>query len=199
MNKKRITMIVVALMLMFAQQVMANTFEVIVTTNVEGEQVKVTTTVNGIAVESSAESILKACALTTAVFLNRTDSHYETEDIVYENIAKSYAELSGINSASYVAMVLYSSGVLDEEYINRYNYHWTGAGGIPDMLADAGWYLVEPEQALPGDIVINYCLNAMVYAGNGRVWDVNTCVGPKTKEPYSFEITKDLQVWRMPK
>lgn len=95
-------------------------------------------------------------------------------------------------------MALYLSGMLTPEQINAYNYHWTGSGGIPSMLQAAGWYQVSPSEAQPGDVINDYTVHVLVYAGDGRFWDQNSATG---SSPLGTTVGYDLnrcQIWRAP-
>ena len=144
--------------------------------------------------------ILEACKIVTDTFLNRPGAHYSLgSDLISGDIDKCYNEATGICCATYVAMVLRVAGVIPPEQINSYNYHWTGDGGIPSLLEAAGWTLIDASQAEAGDIVNNFGVHVMVYAGDGKVWDQNTCVGDGSLfgAPYSTSIA-GMQVWRAP-
>ncbi|MGN1269533.1 MAG: hypothetical protein ACI4UU_01510 [Clostridia bacterium] len=99
-------------------------------------------------------------------------------------------------------MALYSSGMLSADQINAYNYHWTGDGGIPDMLAAAGWTQVSPSEAQPGDVVNHLNIHVLIYAGNGMCWDQNSAVvssrgNPPTGTMVTYNLNK-CQIWRAP-
>lgn len=104
--------------------------------------------------------------------------------------------------ATYVAAALYYSGLLTESQINSYNYHWTGDGGIPSMLQAAGWKQIPASQAQPGDVVNDYTVHVMVYAGDGKVWDQTSAVTssqgtPPTGTTRSYDLSR-CQIWRAP-
>ena len=100
-----------------------------------------------------------------------------------------------------MSCVLYYAGVLSADKINAFNYHYTGSGGVPDMLSAAGWHKVDPSQAQPGDVVNNFGTHVMIYAGNGQVWDQSSAVfstsgNPPTGTTTHYDISS-YQVWRM--
>ena len=68
---------------------------------------------------------------------------------------------------------------------------------MPTMLEAAGFKRINPSDAKPGDIVIDYEIHAMIYAGNGKVWDQSSCVGDKTGTTRSRNISNCL-VYRAP-
>lgn len=148
----------------------------------------------------TATRILNACQEVTKTFMNREDAHYNVdEDLIWENIAKSY-EADGICSTTYVSLVLYVSGLFTEEIINTYNYNWSGEGGLSSMLRDAGWIQLDPEQAQPGDILINQGVHSMIYAGDNSYWDHSSCVGPNaTGEPIAKGDISSYCVYRAPR
>ena len=129
--------------------------------------------------KSTAERILDACKVVSETFLNRSGAYYSTsDDLIWGDIAKSY-ETIGISSTTYVSLVLYTSGVISEEVINRYNYNWSGEDGLSSMLEDAGWTRADFSPVMPGDILIKVGTHSMIYAGDNRFWDQFTAVGPE--------------------
>lgn len=92
---------------------------------------------------------------------------------------------SGYVCATYVAVVLYRSGLLTADQINAYNYHWTGAGGIPDMLEAAGWQQVSTSEAQEGDVCVNYTVHTFIYAGGDLIYDESCAEDMHSIEPYS--------------
>lgn len=104
--------------------------------------------------------------------------------------------------ATYVAIVLWKSGLLTEEQINRFNYDYSG--DFPNMLKAYNWYKVSPSSASPGDVIIHDPGpngHVAIYAGNGKVWDEYSGViessGHPSGQPNSYDIS-DCQVWRAP-
>lgn len=70
------------------------------------------------------------------------------------------------------------------------------------MLKAAGWHQVSASEAQPGDVVVDYTIHAMIYAGNGKVWDQSSCVisssgNPPTRSETQYNISS-CQVWRAP-
>ena len=150
---------------------------------------------------ASSGGILGACQEVTQEFLSRGAS-YTLENLIWGDIERCYRDSTQICCATYVSMVLYKSGALTPAQINAYNYHWTGDGGIPSMLAAAGWHQVSPSEAQPGDVVNDFTVHAMIYAGNGQVWDQTSCVyssrgEPPCKTTRSYDIS-GCQIWRAP-
>lgn len=113
--------------------------------------------------------ILDACEEVAKAFSSREGVHYSVgDDLIWGDISKCYEEGVGLCSPTYVAMVLYRSGLITEEQINQYCYHSCSEGGLPSLLEDSGWIKCEPEQVLnikPGDILIDYGRDAVIYAG----------------------------------
>lgn len=110
--------------------------------------------------------------------------------------------------ASYVSIVLYKAGILTEDQINAYNYHWTGQGGIPDMLAAAGWTQVSHDEIQPGDVINDVGVHVLFYAGGDLVWDQTSAVvssggkapsgGPYAGWTSKYKGRANVQVWRAP-
>ena len=158
---------------------------------------------SGISGGNYADSIISACQQLTQAFLNRPGAHYSVgSDLISGDIDRCINEGTAICCATYVAMVLRVAGILPAEYINQFNYHWTGSGGIPDMCDNATlpdgtkiFQRIDPSQAQPGDIVNDYTIHAMIYWGNGTVWDQDTCVGSRSNAPRTRSIS-GCQVWR---
>lgn len=150
---------------------------------------------------ASSSGIIATCQEVTQEFLNR-NARYSVSNLIWGNIEKCWTDSECICCASYVSLVLYRSGALTPSQINAYNYHYTGSGGVPDMLQAAGWQQVSPSQAQPGDVVIDYGVHAMIYAGDGKVWDQTSCVisssgNPPTRTTTSYNIS-GCQIWRSP-
>ena len=148
--------------------------------------------------------ILKACEEVTRSVLNRGLFTYSTNgsDLISGDIKRQFYEGEHFCCGTYVSCVLYYSGLLTEEHINKYSYHFTGAGGIPDMLEDAGWRLVPESEVQPGDVVNNFGEHVMIYAGDGKVWDQTSMVISSngtpptgTTKPHSIS---GCQIWRAP-
>mgnify|MGYP004494513341 CR=1 FL=1 len=146
--------------------------------------------------------ILSSCELVTKMLLDRGCTYSRGEGLISGDIDKQLYQSNRFCCATYVAAVLYYSGLLTADQINAYNYHWTGSGGIPDMLAAAGWKQVSPSEAQPGDVVNDYEVHAMIYAGDGKIWDETSCVvmsngRPPSGTTYEYDIS-GCQVWRAP-
>lgn len=155
----------------------------------------------------SAEDIIAACEELTQHYLDM-NAIYSVQggELIYGNIEACY-DSQYICCATYVSLALLRSGALTAEQINAYNYHYTGPGGIPDMLQAAGWTKVSASEMQPGDVINDYCEHVLVYAGNDTYWDQNSCVtyrGMASSAPTRGPITSytarsgDLQVWRAP-
>ena len=132
----------------------------------------------------------------------------EGKKLIYGNIDRCYNESNYMCCATYVSCVLYKSGLLSANQINKYNYHYTGSGGIPDMLQAAGWRKVSVNEAQPGDVVNIYGYHVLIYAGGDLYWDETTCVICKGKTRtnaaksgfsyYKNSSHGEVQVWRAP-
>ena len=151
-----------------------------------------------------AGNILETCEEITQLFLDR-EAHYSvnTNKLIRGDIERCYEEAQYICCATYVSLVLYRSGALTPEQINAYNYDWTKDGGMPDMLEAAGWQLLSPSEAQPGDVVNDYYGgHVLIYAGEGKCWDQNSCVYSSSgRAPLRRTVSYNLdgcQIWRQP-
>ena len=151
------------------------------------------------------KNILEACAAVTKMMIDRGCVYPSDYDLLDRSgIDYQLNEAHYICCATYVSSVLYYSGLLSAEQINAYNYHYTGSGGVPDMLAAAGWKKLEnPSDMQPGDVLNDYGTHVMIYAGNGKVWDESTAVTSisgrapfGTPIGYSQMNSPNMQVWR---
>lgn len=154
-----------------------------------------------VASSGGASGIIATCQEVMQEFLNR-NARYSLTNLIWGDIERCWTDSECICCASYVSLVLYRSGALTPEQINAYNYHYTGDGGLPDMLEAAGWQQVPTSQAQPGDVVIDYSVHAMIYAGDGQVWDQTCCVisssgNPPVRGTRSYNIS-GCQIWRAP-
>ena len=149
---------------------------------------------------SSGEIIQTSIDVLESMLSTGRGMHYGTAGI-WKDIEKSASSDSYV-CATYVAVVLYESGALTEDQINKFNYHYTGAGGIPDMLEDAGWYQVSVEEAEPGDVINVYGYHVLIYAGGDDCYD-ETCAQdfymstPRNLWP-AYKNDSRTQVWRAP-
>jgi len=144
-------------------------------------------------------NVMNTCKQLTTYLMSKS-VHYGAK--TWHNIERNFLNPNyDIVCATYVAIVLWKSGLLTEEQINKYNYNWTGSGGIPSMLEAYGWRKVSPSSASPGDVIVNYTVHAAIYAGNGKVWDEYTGViedgSHPSGQPHSYNIS-NCQVWRAP-
>ena len=143
-------------------------------------------------------NIMEVCREVTEYLIDKK-AHYDArnwEDIEYCYNNPDYNTVC----VTYVCYVLWKSGLLTKEQINAYNYHWTGDGGIPDMLNAAGWKIRKnPADAVAGDVVLNnpgINGHVLIYAGkdangNDTYWDQNTGVissygNPPTGKPIVY-------------
>lgn len=151
---------------------------------------------------ASAEEVLQTCPEVLQWMIDTDNKYSLGAGLHWGDIAKS-AESNYYCCATFVSVVLYKSGALTEDQINSFNYNYTGAGGIPDMLEAAGWYQVPVSEAKPGDIINNYGIHVMIYAGNGSLYDEDCAQGMKTTSPRSdtwpyYESSPLTQIWRAP-
>ena len=147
--------------------------------------------------------ILSACELVTKMLLDRGCTYSLSDGLIWGDINKQLYQSNRFCCATYVSSVLYYAGVLTADQINAYNYHWTGDGGVPDMLKAAGWTLItDISQAQPGDVINDFTVHVMIYAGNGMIWDQTSCVTSSSGNPPSGGTrARDIsgcQVWRAP-
>ena len=147
--------------------------------------------------------ILEACEAVTKMLLERKATYsLETPPLIRGNIAKQLKEGKSFCCATYVSSVLYYSGALTEDQINAYNYHYTGSGGIPDMLKAAGWRQVSASEIQPGDVVNKNSVHVLIYAGDGQFWDqtsgvVSSSGSPPRKTTVSYNLS-GCEIWRAP-
>ena len=140
---------------------------------------------------------------------------YSLTDLCWNNIEQSN-DFSKYKCccATYVSVVLYRTGLLTEEFINKYNYNYTGeinGGGVCTMLRDAGWILINVDAAQPGDVCV-YDGHTFIYAGGNAIWDQNSgCISSSGNQPARGTLNlwnyyknkcsdsgKKLYVWRAP-
>ena len=139
-------------------------------------------------------------------------------DMISRNVRYSLSSLTSGNieqsakdpyvcCGTYVAIVLYRAGLLSADQINAYNYNWTGSGGIPDMLANAGWKQVSHSEIQPGDVINDFGNHVAIYAGGDLIYDQNCGVISSSGRapiggPYEYwsryNGNANVQVWRAP-
>lgn len=152
---------------------------------------------------AGADNIEAVCKEVTETLLKR---HAKYAPGTYGNIKKVYEKDNCVVCATYVALVLYRSGLMTEQQINKYNYHYTGEGGIPNMLKAAGWKKVSKSNLKPGDVINKPSYraygggHAVMYVGHGTVWD-ETSATNKTKKGKSasrYINNSGFVAWRAP-
>ena len=132
------------------------------------------------------------------------DVYYTLTNLVYNDIEES-CDFSkyGVCCATYVSIVLYKTGLVDADTMNRFPYH--SAGGLGQALQTIGWTHVPISEAQPGDVAFWY-EHIFIYAGKNEVWGCNcgcvNCDASGTTRPV-WEIYKNngvapLTVLRMP-
>ena len=157
--------------------------------------------------------ILKACEEVMKLYLSR-DAEYSIQrtgegKLIYGNIEKCVNEAKYACCATYTSSALYKSGLLTADQINKYNYHYTGKGGIPDMLQAAGWRQVSMSEIKAGDVVVDYGVHVLIYAGGDNYYDNKTCIRGSSyggyyqaiksvRSGFSTYRNKNVQVWRAP-
>lgn len=153
----------------------------------------------------SGGNILEVCEEVMNDMISR-NVHYSTENLIWKDIEASLNHPYAC-CATYVSIVLYKSGLLTEDQINAYNYHYTGSGGVPDMLAAAGWTKVSHDEAQPGDVINDVGTHVMIYAGGNLIYDeccgvVSSDGNPPIGAPYEnwndYKGKDSVQVWRAP-
>ena len=150
---------------------------------------------------SNSEKIIKT---SRSVLQNmiKTKNTYSLSNLIFGDIKKA-SNYNHYCTATYVSTVLYKSGLLTENQINKYNYNYTGAGGIPDMLEAAGWTKVKTSEARPGDIINVYGYHTLIYAGGNYCYDETCAQDNHSIEPRElwsyYKNDSRTQVWRAPK
>ena len=151
-------------------------------------------------------NVLAACEEVMQIFLSR-NAHYSVDAgrLIYNDINRCLAQSNYICCASYTTCVLYRAGLLPADHINKYNYHWTGSGGIPDMLRDAGWKKVPMSERQPGDVANKEGVHVLIYAGGDNYYDQSTCVVSSSGKAPSRSIKSGFMsaygsydIWRAP-
>ena len=155
--------------------------------------------------QPSGGNILEVCEQVMNDMISR-NVHYSLSNLTWGNIEAS-AQDPYACCATYVSIVLYRSGLLTADQINAYNYHYTGSGGVPDMLRAAGWTQVSHSEIQPGDIINDVGVHVLIYAGGDLVYDQNCGVYSSSGRaplggPYSawsrYNGDSNVQVWRAP-
>ena len=122
----------------------------------------------------------------------------------YGNIRKVYESDNCVVCATYVSLVLYKTGLLTEDQINGFNYHFTG--DYPAMLKAAGWKQVSKSDLKPGDVInkpstVSYGGgHVVIYVGNNTIWDQNSATNKTGKgSSASYYINNPEYIaWRSP-
>lgn len=150
-------------------------------------------------------NVLEVCEQVMNDMISR-NVHYSTSNLTWGDIEGASTHPYAC-CATYVSVVLYKSGLLTVDQLNAYNYNYTGSGGIPDMLAAAGWTQVSHDQIQPGDVINEPGVHALIYAGGNLVYDQNCGVvsskgRPPIGGPYDawsrYNGRANVQVWRAP-
>ena len=150
-------------------------------------------------------NVLEICEQVMNDMISR-NVHYSTSNLTWGDIEGASTHPYAC-CATYVSVVLYKSGLLTVDQLNAYNYNYTGSGGIPDMLAAAGWTQVSHDQIQPGDVINEPGVHALIYAGGNLVYDQNCGVvsskgRPPIGGPYDawsrYNGRANVQVWRAP-
>lgn len=153
----------------------------------------------------SGGNVLEVCEQVMNDMISR-NVHYSVTNLTWADI-ESAATYPYACCATYVSIVLHNAGLLTTEQVNSYNYKYTGSGGIPDMLAAAGWTQVSHDQIQPGDVINEVGVHVLIYAGGNLVYDQNCGVvsssgRPPFGAPYDawnrYNGKSNVQVWRAP-
>ena len=121
-----------------------------------------------ISTSATASQIVSTAANYSATLKDWTYGMPKTHDIK----AQTYNPNKSTVCSSYVASVLYLSGALPEDFINKYDYNWANATGVIKMVKEAGWTKITSYDAMqPGDVVFTTndfkdIGHTMIYAGN---------------------------------
>lgn len=156
---------------------------------------------NEIVGSSGSGDILASCETVMQEWLDRGVT-YSISNLIWGDI-EAASNYSSACCATYVSTVLYRSGLLTAEQINAYNFHWTGSGGVPDMLAAAGWTQHSYSEAQPGDVIVDYTVHTLIYAGGNNYYD-QTCAmhqyntAGSVRTGWSYYANRNVQVWRAP-
>lgn len=162
--------------------------------------------------EKITSSILEVCEEVMKDLI-RNNVHYslDSNELCGTGIqnASDFSRYPYCCCATYVSVVLYRSGALEENYINRYAIH--SVAGVNSMLSNAGWISVSEDEVEPGDICLYEGAGAaghvFIYAGDGYIWDQNTgCINSSGQSPSgaplpyweSYKNNHTLIIWRMP-
>ena len=151
--------------------------------------------------------IIEACKLVTETFMSRNARYSLDEGLISGDIEKCYKEATRACCATYVSMVLYVSGRVKPEVINKYGYHATW--NMAAMLTEAGAKRVYYPDIQPGDVVVHWPGNkghVLIYAGDNQCWDQRSCCisTDGTVAATGTTVTKDAQylsdseIWRLP-
>ncbi len=155
--------------------------------------------------DGSGGAIIDACVSVMNDMMSR-GVVYSLSNLTWGNIDQAGTHPYAC-CATYVSVVLYKAGALTADQINAYNYNFTGAGGVPDMLAAAGWTQIPHDQIQPGDVINDYGNHVLIYAGGDLVYDQNCGVissagAPAIGGPYNawsgYYGSGNVQVWRAP-
>ena len=154
---------------------------------------------------SGSGNILQTCEVVMKDMITR-NVHYSLSNLTWANIEAATNHPYAC-CATYVSIVLYKSGLLTADQINAYNYNYTGSGGLPDMLAAAGWRQVSHDEIQPGDVINHYDEHVLIYAGGDMVYDQNCGVVSSSGRapigaPFNawsrYKGRANVQVWRAP-
>ena len=159
-------------------------------------------------VESTAELVLAGCEEVMNDLLNH-NVQYSLTNLTQGDI-KAASDFSRYDCCccTYVSVVLYKTGILEEEDINPYNYNWCPT--TKDMLNNAvkigkATKILNVNDAQPGDVCV-YDDHAFIYAGDNEVWDQRSgCISSEGNPPergtYSgwstYKYDPTLEIWRM--
>ena len=143
--------------------------------------------------------ILAAAAEITKHYNNMNAVYYSSANMTDANVVNSYND-PNINCASYVAVVLWKAGALSEDQLKGKSY--ISPYKMDVILGNNGWTNVgnNINNWKPGDVVsTGGSGHIMIYAGNGKFWDQNTCTpsGVRGDSPFSASYS-GYHAWRSP-
>ena len=156
---------------------------------------------NEIVGTSGNGDILATCEVVMQEWLDRGVT-YSTSDLIWGDI-EAASNYRSACCATYVSTVLYRSGLLTADQINAYNFHYTGSGGVSDMLEAAGWTQHSYSEAQPGDVIVDYTVHTLIYAGGDNYYD-QTCAmnqyntAGSVCSGWNYYANRGVQVWRAP-
>ncbi len=117
--------------------------------------------------------IMRTCEQLTRYLMNKNVNYGNRTN---NNLDENYNNPDyNINCAIYTAIVLWKTGKLSKDTINKHGY-WA-ANDIAEMAAAERWQKLNAnDKLIEGDILVNSGEHVAIYAGDGKVWDEYTAV-----------------------